>query len=1355
MEDISNIGVYDYGRRKMCDLYDSQVKLVGQAYNIDFIENKDGVNTLTFCIPYMTGEEENVRWQFMKNEYLIRLYRNGKEPEWFVANKPVKKKAKDGIVGTVSCNGTPILLKTKNIYQEFDDENGIGTIRYVMEQILKGTGWHLGYCEVLMEADGETEKIRSLQATGNTGALGLINNACDLFQCRPIYHTETQTVDILGVKTRDMLFEAEVGRNLNSLQTTFTSDDIITRLYVEGEYGDHGYVGIDDVNPTGLSYLMDFDYYREIGVFTEEHEAALAEYLPAIQDVVNKIRKNRKDITKIEDQINELIGQCKLIVFYDEYGYESPTYVYGDPTDEQKHLAVGDEVLVLQEDGEYRHEVITSTPEALIHEGDYGIAKFATPSAGVIGAGEVSIEAKEKQIANLEKRKASTVKEDKIAEYEKEIERLNDEIDLVYYGVGYADDEMRERMAQDYIPSGYDGNADMVNRKIVPAQNFIDKGYTDFNGTYGTIYSQSFSAGATEDYDFSYGQNVIIDATCVKANGAVLSESELETYLRGVVSNSTSSGATLMECDSQDLILRVDPVAKGETPDQAFARSGAWCIELHNMQASWDRVRASYDWFGDEDIDPAGILDDVTRVRTEGIYSQMARVVGEGGLLDELKGYISIENMMLMEQDEIEATFIVAMGDLLRDGKWQNNNYVVGQEEALYADAMDRMKIMSRPKAAYTFSYVRMMEEYGVPNEKIKINAIMRIHDDDLNVHANLFVTRITTGIDRKNVGNIEVSTEDITLGTNDLGSLLSRMSQLADLIEQKNAIYNRAEAISKSGTFFADRLNGMIDVTRNKILSSVSNWYTDDQGNMVFVSADESSAMMLTGSGQLLSDRKNEDGSWDWRTAIDGHGICADEIITGFLSADRIESGSIAVSKVEPNFGSELIITGNPAISDSAREFDETIDYHKNDVVVYDGVLYMFTEDKPAGEWDPSCVVRTSITTQITLMPDRILQYVGEEGYYKTYIQPTDPSLDPGFDGEYGCYWIQTDKNKQKINTWRDLSTVTWGSLADTTWGVLRGYLKIMCWDGTKWMPVYDAYDMASAHTKIEQNKYEIKLEAERRNKLEGDLRTEISITADSITQTVKENYATKATLQLTAGGKITLTSENFSHLGASTSGIYITPTSISVNTNGSMSIGAGGAMTVSASGALNITGGTMSVTANGSLTIGANGSLTVNGGSMTLSAGTMTISGGSLTINGGTFSLTSTYFNVATDGRITCTGGTIGGFTIGANSLTAGSNTSKKYVQVANSGFAFAAGKYNTTAEIYPFCVDLSGNVWISSLKVKKSSSEWEEIDFTKFDDDDGFDKLKYQTVKSVKTEGDTTTVTLSNGASFTAGG
>ena len=70
-----------------------------------------------------------------------------------------------------------------------------------------------------------------------------------------------------------------IGKDIEALSVEFNSEDIVTRLYVEGEYGDFGYVGIDDVNPTGLSYLLNFDYYKSIGLFTNKHQQAMDEYI--------------------------------------------------------------------------------------------------------------------------------------------------------------------------------------------------------------------------------------------------------------------------------------------------------------------------------------------------------------------------------------------------------------------------------------------------------------------------------------------------------------------------------------------------------------------------------------------------------------------------------------------------------------------------------------------------------------------------------------------------------------------------------------------------------------------------------------------------------------------------------------------------------------------------------------------------------------------------------------------------------------------------------------------------------------------------------------------------------------------
>ena len=172
------------------------------------------------------------------------------------------------------------MLKTKNLYLTFDDENGIGTIKELATLALKGTGWKLGNCDTLYEKDGETEKIRSLKSDGKVGTLQLITNICNLFKAYPVFNGEGKTVDLYSLNNKAglSLYEMTMGRDIDSLSVEFNSDDIITRMYVEGEYGEDGYVGIDDVNPTGLSYLMNFDYYKSIGAFTDEHQAALDKY---------------------------------------------------------------------------------------------------------------------------------------------------------------------------------------------------------------------------------------------------------------------------------------------------------------------------------------------------------------------------------------------------------------------------------------------------------------------------------------------------------------------------------------------------------------------------------------------------------------------------------------------------------------------------------------------------------------------------------------------------------------------------------------------------------------------------------------------------------------------------------------------------------------------------------------------------------------------------------------------------------------------------------------------------------------------------------------------------------------------
>lgn len=108
-------------------------------------------------------------------------------------------------------------------------------------------------------------------------------------------------------------------------------------------------------------------------------------------------------------------------------------------------------------------------------------------------------------------------------------------------------------------------------------------------------------------------------------------------------------------------------------------------------------------------------------------------------------------------------------------------------------------------------------------------------------------------------------------------------MTQLTDLINQKNALFSRAESIDADGSIAMERLNGQVNILKNQLSSVISSWYTDANGNIIFESTTGKSAMMLTGDGFMIASGKMDDGTWNWRTFGTGEGFTADALITGY----------------------------------------------------------------------------------------------------------------------------------------------------------------------------------------------------------------------------------------------------------------------------------------------------------------------------------------------------------------------------------------------------------------------------------------------------------------------------------------
>ncbi|WP_130806523.1 phage tail spike protein [Senegalia massiliensis] len=123
-----------------------------------------------------------------------------------------------------------------------------------------------------------------------------------------------------------------------------------------------------------------------------------------------------------------------------------------------------------------------------------------------------------------------------------------------------------------------------------------------------------------------------------------------------------------------------------------------------------------------------------------------------------------------------------------------------------------------------------------------------------------------------------------------DISDTMNKQEEYINNFRDKSGVWDRADIINQDGTINTQYLDGAIDVLKNKLNSTTSDWYTDDKGALIFENKTENSAMKLTGKGFMIADSKDVNGNWDFRTFGTGKGFVADEIITGLLKGGKVK---------------------------------------------------------------------------------------------------------------------------------------------------------------------------------------------------------------------------------------------------------------------------------------------------------------------------------------------------------------------------------------------------------------------------------------------------------------------------------
>ena len=198
--------------------------------------------------------------------------------------------------------------------------------------------------------------------------------------------------------------------------------------------------------------------------------------------------------------------------------------------------------------------------------------------------------------------------------------------------------------------------------------------------------------------------------------------------------------------------------------------------------------------------------------------------------------------------------------------------------------------------------------------------------------------------------GNASIS--GLTLSTNDTLSDADR--QAIDLVKTDSDYWQRIKAITNDlGKVRADMMQGILNMTLNSFANENG---TVKQENGIYTWMNGSSyetateAVRVSGGAIGVSNQKDGQGDWVWRTAITGAGIKAESIVAGKISGSELDGGTVTGGSITGAKVTGVEISGSKIISGSyeSRNYIE-LDKLGNIHGVKDGVE-VFTVDVQYG---------------------------------------------------------------------------------------------------------------------------------------------------------------------------------------------------------------------------------------------------------------------------------------------------------------------------------------------------------------------------------------------------------------------
>lgn len=233
---------------------------------------------------------------------------------------------------TIALSDCGLMLKDK------DEETNIYSFD---EYLYQQTGWKLGHIddEVRYMDNGEP-KVRMQEETNTSFYSFITETIAEQFCCVPIFDRVNKKINLYDIDGfgNDLKLILHKDNYLKSLEKTYNSSDIVTRLILEGNEEE---CIVEEANPNGLNYIENYSYFIENEDMSKGLIRALKlfeELTPKRMDkwkeyVSLKAQKN-SELSKLDSSENILMTKCNqlqnIIDGYNDMETEEEYYLLDD-----------------------------------------------------------------------------------------------------------------------------------------------------------------------------------------------------------------------------------------------------------------------------------------------------------------------------------------------------------------------------------------------------------------------------------------------------------------------------------------------------------------------------------------------------------------------------------------------------------------------------------------------------------------------------------------------------------------------------------------------------------------------------------------------------------------------------------------------------------------------------------------------------------------------------------------------------------------------------------------------------------------------------------------------------------------